>query len=437
VSPTPDPVFGGSFRAAGAGGTFVLADGRGSRPLPPGRYRVLVTRGPEYDLLDDTVDVPPGGAGRTEGTLVRRVETAGHLAADLHVHTAASTDAGTPPHDRALACAAEGVDVVVAADHNAATDLSAAIRDRGLDPWLAAVAGVEITTDLSRTPIGHVNAFPVAVDPGGATVDPVPWLDLSFPEIVAGIRRVPGALAQVSHPRSPMNGTFALLGFRPADGTATGPFTADVDLVEVANGLGFEQTAAATADWAALVRCGRRIVPVGGSDAHALAAPPCGFARTWVFAGRDSPAGLGAEAFASAVRSGRVVVSTGPFVALRVGDVPSGGTAATTLHGVLVQLRVEAAPWVDVRRVRVLVNGAEAQSLVPTARAPEPVRLETQQLVPLTGDAVIWVEASGDDPLPTLDPASPIRPWALTGPVWVDTDGDGAVKPQAERCPAP
>jgi len=433
--PTPDPSFGGPYTAGGAGNSFVLAEGRATRPIPPGSYQVLVTRGPEYDLLQQTVDIPPGGTGSVHGTLVRRVETSGWLAADLHVHTTASSDAGTPPRDRVLGCAAEGVELVVSADHNVLTDLAPQVEALGLSAWLGAVPGVEVTTDLSQQPLGHINVFPLAVDPARPdAIDPIPWLDLGLPELIAGARRIPGVLVQIDHPRSPRNGTFALLGVGSDDNVPPASLAFDFDLLEVANGLGFQGRAAATADWARLVRCGRRVTPTGGSDAHALLQGPCGYPRTWIFAGRDRPEGLTPEAFATQLRAGRVVVSTGPFVVLRVDDVPPGETLSPKARGVLVQLRVEAAPWVDVRRVRVLVNGVEALSLAPTARQPETVRLETQAPLALTGDAAIWAEVEGDAPYPFLPADSLIRPWALTGAVWVDTDGDGQVKPAGAAC---
>ncbi|MBI5500410.1 MAG: CehA/McbA family metallohydrolase [Deltaproteobacteria bacterium] len=435
VPPTPDPEFGGRFDAGGFGRSFVLADGRGSRALPPGSYEVLVTRGPEYDLVEQAVDVAPGGSATVRGTLVRRLETPGWLGVDPHVHTWASVDSGVSGRSRVLGCAGEGVEVAIATDHNVVTDPARDVEDLGLSRWIVGLSGTEVTTDLSGEPVGHVNVFPLAVDPlrppGAAAL---PWLDVGFADLVAGAGRLPGVLVQINHPRSPFNGTYALLGVGTADDAAPASLGLGGDLLEVANGLGWAGTFDAAADWARLARCGRRIVPTGGSDAHAMDDSTCGTPRTWVFAGRDRPEGATPEVLANGFRSGRVVVSTGPFVVLRVDDVPAGGMAVPRERGVLVQVRVEAAPWVDVRRVRVLQNGAEVLSLVPTARMPELVRLEVQEPLAVPGDAAIWVEVDGDAALPTLPVASPIRPWALSAPVWVDADGDGAVRMGGAAC---
>jgi hypothetical protein len=437
VPPTPDPELGGPYDAGGFGNSFVLPDGRATRAVPPGTYEVLVTRGPEYDLLRQTVDVTAGATAKLRGTLVRRLETLGWLAADPHVHTAASVDSGTRTRDRVLGCAAEGVEIVVATDHNAVIDPQPDAEALGLARWIRGVPGVEITTDVSRTPVGHINLFPLAVAPGSTVGEaPIPWQDLGYAELVAGARKLSGVLVQINHPRSPFNGTFALLGIGAADDAPPQSLGMDFDLLEVANGLGFGQSFEAAADWARLARCGRRVVPTGGSDAHAMADAFCGYPRTWVFVGRDRPEGLSPETLAAAMRAGRVVVSTGPFVVLRVDDAPSGEVVVPKGRGVLVQLRVEAAPWIDVRRIRVLVNGAEALSLAPTATAPETVRLETQAPLALSGDSAIWAEVEGESAYAALPAGSPIRPWALAAPVWVDANGDGKIVIGGSACGA-
>ncbi|MDI7269759.1 MAG: CehA/McbA family metallohydrolase, partial [Myxococcota bacterium] len=431
---TPDPDFGGPYSAAGARNSFVSPDGRAARPLAPGLYDVLVTRGPEYDLILERVNVPEGGVATVRGTLARRIDTAGYVAIDPHVHTSASADSGVAPRDRALACAAEGLAAVVVTDHDAAVGLGDAIEALGLRPWLAAVVGTEVTTDPSAGPVGRVAVYPVEPEPAGAEAPPLlPWRGLSFAEVPARARAVSGAVVQVNHPRGG-GGVFDLLGLDPSTLRAAGSFPVEFDALEVANGRAFDSTGAAVADWAALVSCGLRVTPTGGSDSHAVAGETCGYPRTYVAAGPTDPRALGPHLPASAIRSGRVVVSTGPFVVLSVNGRGPGETVTTAGRGVLVQIRVEAAPWVDVRRARVMVNGVERLAFSPTAQAPEPVRIGAQEPLALAGDAVVWAEVFGDQPLEPLDPASPIRPWALTGPIRIDLDRDGAVRPTGS-CP--
>lgn len=434
---TPDPDFGGPFDAAGSGNEFVVVEGRASHPVPPGEYDVLVTRGPEYDVIEERVEVPQDGAVVVRGTLARRIDPAGYIAVDPHVHTAASADSGMLGRDRALACAAEGIQAVIVTDHNVVIGLGAEIEALGLASWLSAVPGVEVTTDLSGEPVGHLSVFPLRVPAGGSGPGPpLPWRDTGFRQIVASAIEVPGAVVGVNHPRATANGAFALLGLDTATFASRGAFSADFHALEIITARTFGDLDAVAADWAALVTCGRRVVPTAGSDSHRMAGEVCGFPRTYVHVGADRQADVAPASVAAGMRSGRVVATTGPFVAITVNGVPSGGTVTTAARGVLVHLRVEAAPWVDVRRIRVMVNGVEKLAFAPTSRPPEPVRLEVQQPVALTGDAAIWAEVTGDDPLETLDPASPIRPWALTGAVWVDLDRDGTIRPPGDRpCP--
>ena len=77
---------------------------------------------------------------------------------------------------------------------------------------------------------------------------------------------------------------------------------------------------------------------------------------------------LDPKAFVKAIRAGRVVVSSGPFVRLfandkQVGDeVPEGELE--------VEVKVDAAPWVDVDRVELWVNGRAAEGWpVPASTA--------------------------------------------------------------------
>lgn len=410
---TPDPFFGDPFSAGGFGTSFVADDGRSVRPLAPGRYRVRVTRGPEYDLVDQRIDVTPGSAARVKGRLIRRVQTAGMLAADLHLHTIASTDAGVAVRDRVLACGGEGIEWIVVSDHNVVTDAAPAIEAIGLDGWIGATAGAEVTTDLSVRPVGHFNAFPL---PAGGERLPVAWEDLPYAGIAASIRSVAGAILAVNHPRSPANGTSGLLGFDRVAGV--GPYDPAPDLLEVCNGLGFAETEAARDDWAALVAAGSPVVPVGGSDSHRLD-QFCGWPRTWVFVGRDTPAGLPDEVFAASLRAGRVVVSTGPFLSLRVQDAPPGSTVAASAGKVRVEIRAEAPPWIDIDRVVLHATGLEDRVFAPTGAATEAVRVAERATLEMPAGGFVWLEASGDDPLPVLPPDSPIRPWAMTGAVRV------------------
>jgi len=175
----------------------------------------------------------------------------------------------------------------------------------------------------------------------------------------------------------------------------------------------------------------------------------------------DDPASLDAGAFLDSVHAGATTVSFGPFLVASVREpagpeVGMGGMLDATATGMVeVVARLQAADWVDVDRIDVYENGMlihtemVAPALVPVGMTGE-MRFEHELVVPVTPLADAWyvVVATGTTPMyPALpynesDPGTltladiragnvlePVTPFAVTNPVWVDLDGDGAVTP--------
>ena len=97
LSGTADPVFradgldlviGGRPVPTGSTSADVVLAGVASDPteiaIPPGRYRVVATRGPEFDLTEATLDVAAGTKAALEIEAPKRVvEAPGWVSADL------------------------------------------------------------------------------------------------------------------------------------------------------------------------------------------------------------------------------------------------------------------------------------------------------------------------------------------------------------------
>ena len=58
---------------------------------------------------------------------MRAYDSPGWVAGDFHIHAAPSTDSGLPIDKRVFSCAAEGLEVAVATDHNYVTDYAPVI----------------------------------------------------------------------------------------------------------------------------------------------------------------------------------------------------------------------------------------------------------------------------------------------------------------------
>jgi len=224
---------------------------------------------------------------------------AGWFRGDLHLHTVHS-DGRRTPAELARAARASGLDFVVSTEHNT----SAANRCWGAEDLsgLLVVPGEEVTTRH-----GHWLAV------GLAAGDWVDWRyrprDRLFDRYAARVRAA-GGMVVAAHPALPVPGCAWEFGYR------------HVDAIEVWNGRWTLDDEAALAIWNGLLRRGRRIVAVAGSDSHA-AAQPVGRPHTVVHA-----RALGAAAVVEGLRHGRSYLVESADVTLdvtaRAGDALAG-----------------------------------------------------------------------------------------------------------------
>ncbi len=422
---TADPDLGPIHAAGGARNIAVTHDGRLRVSLPPGQYRATCSRGIEFDV--DVHDVVVGGAtpARLACELRRAVQTPGRIALDLHQHAVASSDAAVSLADRVTADLAEGLEGFAATDHNAITDYTETIRALGVGRRILALTGDEATT----ANLGHFNAYPLVADGtlprGGAP----PLLDRSAAQVFAALRALPPAgadkVVQVNHPRAGSSGYFDRIGLDPARAGFPAGWSSDFDAVEIVNGKRLTELDAALRDWMMLLRRGKVATAVGNSDTHAIFGTEAGYPRNMVAVPVDDPAVVTPADVVTAVKRRRdVVITNGPLLTVAVGDVGPGGTAARPAAGgaVAVRVRVEAAPWVDVDRVEVLVDGEPAgkPERVPASR--DALRFDKTLRIPVRPGSFVIVVAKGTRPLhpvvPTID-QKPTTPVAIANPIWI------------------
>ncbi len=206
---------------------------------------------------------------------------------DLHAHSHHS-DGTAPLEDLVAAAQAQGLDFVAITEHNTVSHLPL-LRGLagGTRPLL--IPGVEVSTYH-----GHANVWPIS-----------DWLDFrcSNDEGMAAVReraREHGALFSVNHPK---------------EGGPDWEFGScfDPDCIEVWGAPWFISNYQSLAVWDRLLRQGRRITAVGGSDKHqapftgALGWYELGTPTTWVWADE-----LSIPALVAGLRSGRAFISAGP-----------------------------------------------------------------------------------------------------------------------------
>jgi hypothetical protein len=420
VHPTRDPLLGDAEHetAAGAGIYVYAPHGDADVALPPGRYRVTATHGPEHTLGEGEAAIAAERGATLRLRVDRAFETPGFIACDFHLHAAPSPDSSVTLEDRIATLVAEGVELAVATDHDHVTDYRPAIEQAGHGEALATTPGVEITT----FEWGHFIAFPLEA------TTPAPIHDGKTPiELFAELRALaPQAVLQVNHPRMEHIGYFARIGLDPHTGNMSDERgSLDFDTIEVINGFELQDEAAMDAnlqEWLALIELGRRYTAVGNSDSHRLRYQWAGYPRTWVAVPDDAPKNVRPEQVAEALRAQRAIVSNGPFVLATI-DGKGPGELVTPVQGhVQLVVDVRTAPWVEVNRVQALVDGQLAGVRRVVGRAGAPLRWRTTLTVP-PRDSTIVVVVRGETTL--VRAGIPTKPFAFTNPIYVDADGDG------------
>jgi hypothetical protein len=217
---------------------------------------------------------------------------------DLHLHTVHS-DGERDPDEMAAAARASGLDFVVSTEHNTNSANRAWTTTR--TGGLLVIPGEEVTTR-------HGHWLAVGLSPG-AWVD---WRygpsDGVFPRFAAEVRDA-GGLVVAAHPSVPLPGAGWEFGFE------------HVDALEVWNGRWNLDDELSLRIWQRLLRQGRRVVAVGGSDSHGKH-QQVGSPQTVVHADE-----LSATAIVGGLRCGRSYLARSCDVALEL-TASSGGRVA-------------------------------------------------------------------------------------------------------------
>ncbi|MEM7412339.1 MAG: CehA/McbA family metallohydrolase [Myxococcota bacterium] len=422
--------------------------------LPPGRYRLTATRGLDWNLaqIELTLAEPGSEAAVPPFELEALPPLAGVEVADLHVHAQASDDSQTPNEQRLRAYVAEGVHVLVATDHDHVPDYRPALARLGLADRLRVVHGVEITSStpsaVAPWTIGHHNAWPVEPRPTLHRAGAPPSQNLLVGELYSKLRREHGAqVLQLNHPRGRKparhDGSFFTHlsqgpAFDPAapldapdhapllEAAADGTRALDFDAIEVMNGKSYNAYRLMRADWHALLRHGVRRTGTANSDTHGadqLAAYP----RNYVWVGTD-PRPEPQAGFDRALREGRSFGTTGPRIRrFQVGTAEAGALVPGGEAG-FVAFEVDAADWVPLEEVRIVVNGDVVHRTTErTGRVP--LALDADAFVvleagaPLDADAAAWRAAHPGPYTETVVPGFVSA--AFSNPIYVDVDGNG------------
>jgi hypothetical protein len=405
--------------------------------LPTGTYLASASHGPEYAMETRIIEVLSRGPQDLRFTVDRALATPGLVSVDTHMHTQFSDGSVLVPL-RLRSAVAEGVDVVVSADHNTVTDYGPDLDRLGLAGELAFIPGAEVT---ARTGSIHFNTFPVAFRAGEPGNGSIAVLDETPAALFAAARRKnAGSLIHLNHPRSGGLGYFNAYDLDPDKAAfAAAPFDPGFDVMEAMNGATFGgDNRRAIDDWFHLLNRGYPIRIVGSSDAHGVDGGETGYARTFVLMAEPAAGPIDREALVAAIRKGRSFVSNGPVIAARANRKATFGDMVTAKKGrVDVDITVTGAPWLDVSEVRLIVNGERRPPLVITGADGRTIKFRDRVRVETPRDGWIAVEVLGSRSLyPLIQQRSgdgtageAALPYALTNPIVIDADGDGRSDP--------
>jgi len=191
-------------------GSAVTHEGVATLDVPPGTYEIYISRGTEYELKKIKTTLQPGQVFSHAELLKRELYTEGYISADFHLHAAPSLDSDLPLRRRVRTAAAEGLEHLVATDHNFVTDYQPFIEREGLNRWLSSMIGLELTT----LEAGHFNTFPIKRDKSQITRGSFEWSDRP-PQAIFDTAREGGEapIIQVNHPRDQLLGYFSQYTF--------------------------------------------------------------------------------------------------------------------------------------------------------------------------------------------------------------------------------
>ncbi len=469
VNGTATPHFGTGYRAHGGDHQYQTHDGRVAQQTPSGRYLLRITRGPEYDIAERTVEVGKGQTVSVDTTLQRTVDTRGWVSTDFHSHSSPSGDNYCATDDRIINLAAEHIEFAPATEHNRIYDWQPHIDRLGLTRRIRTIIGLELTGAFQ-----HLNAFPLKPDPlaqdGGAPVyhydpriDAIILRTWGTPSLLPGGSRhdtyqnarvgvppFPGGAdrwVQVNHPS-----VGRVFFDRDGDGVQDGGFAGLEQLLDAAEVWSedilagrptVERMVAGTPrklpnrtfGWLQMLNQGRHVWCVAVSDVHRIFGNGVGGWRTYVPSSTDEPGDINPSEIIQNAKAGRMMISNGPFLEVSTADGKPIGSTLVAKDGVSLKIRVQAPDWVDVDRVQIMVSGRQSPEYNFTRKShpamfkrdvvsfDEVIRLalirDEHLIVVATGEASDLRKGWGRSPYGRM------RPVAYTNPMYVDSDGDG------------
>lgn len=451
IEGTTSPDFGPDSAVAAIKNVVYCAKGVFEQAIDPGRYRVIISHGPEFDADIQEVTITAGRLLRIESSLPRSVDTTGWVSTEYHSHSSPSGDNVSHQTGRVLNLLAEHIEFAPCTEHNRIDTYSDDLELLGVTSAMATCTGMELTGN--PLPINHQNAFPMhqhvhEQDGGGPQTDSDPVKQI---ERLALWDNGSSKVVQTNHPNIPQ-----ILGDRDLNGKPDGGFRGMLgwmDVIEIhplqtifdvppADIAAKDKNANRMFFWMRLLNLGYRIPGVVNTDAH-YNFHGSGWLRNYLMSSTDDPGEISVDEMIHASEHGHLVMTTGPFLQtqlllgdpvdpqrIHVGEDVDYGSKSGRLW-----IRVQCPNWFDVNRVQVFANGRALEELNFTRKShaqwfsEDAVRFEAEvDLPPFSEDTHLIVATIGEGLKlgPVMGPErGELPPVAVTNPIFLDVDGGG------------
>ncbi len=379
VEPTVNPNFGPDTAEFAIRNLLYTASGTVSHPLAPGKYTVIVSRGPEFDAVTESIEVKTGQATRLKVALTRTIDSTGWVSGEFHSHSTPSGDNTSLQRGRVLNLLAENLEFCPCTEHNRIDTYEDDLQALKATKWMATCTGMELTG--SPLPVNHQNAFPLnraplTQDGGGPVTDENPVIQIERLAMWDGNSK---KVVQMNHPHLSQ-----VMSDRDLDGQTDNGFRkmfefADVIEIHPLETI-FKTPAPDTAPrdrganrmfhWMLMLNLGYRTPGVVNTDAH-YNWHGSGWLRNYIASSTDDPAKITLDEMREAIEGGHMVMSSAPFLQTELRTTVNGQTQKTIPGSTLslgsntarLWIRVQCANWYDINRVQVFANGRAVPEL--------------------------------------------------------------------------
>jgi len=448
---TATPNLGPQNRAHGCVDQWHSETGKFNVALNPGTYRLVITRGVEFNHLVREVTVKAGQFTNVSGTLRRLVNTTGWISADFHNHSTPSGDNQCGTDDRIINLVAEHIEFAPTTEHNRLYNWAPHIKKLGLGNQLSTIVGLELTGGGAGS---HHNAFPLpspnpyAQDGGAPVFKKDPRLNVINLQNMGGWS--PDRWIHVNHPNIAEK-----FWDRNLDGKADGGFAGYENYIDALESQNFRGndilakspwtiTRRGTSEsvrevrefvWLQMLNQGMRTRAIAVADAHSVYGNGVGGWRTYIPSSTDEPGKIDPMEIIRNAKAAQLMLTTGPFLEVNVGKAISGSDIKSASGKVNLKVKVQCTDWIDIDRVQVLVNGKQKPEYNFTAKSHPKffgtgvVKFDHTIEIKLEEDAhLIVVAMSENSTLKTgygTSANASLKPCAYINPIWVDVDGGG------------